>query len=64
MYFMATEAQKRATDKYLKEKMDEIKVRVPKGKKQEIKDFAELKGKSLNGYINRLIDEDMNNNTL
>lgn len=42
-------------------KMDEIKIRVPKGKKDKIKAHAESKGESVNGYINRLIDEDMEN---
>lgn len=52
-----SEARKRANEKYVKNNYDEIKVRVPKGKKQVIKDFAESKGKSLNGFINEAIDE-------
>ena len=41
------------------EKFDEIKIRVPQGEKAKIKAFAESKGESMNGYIIRLIDEDM-----
>lgn len=55
-----SKAQQKAVKKYMKANYDEIKVRVPKGKKQEIKDFAESKGKSVNGFINESIDEKMN----
>lgn len=46
-------------DKYLKEKVDEFKIRVPKGKKALIQEFAKSKGKSLNGFVVDLIDEAM-----
>lgn len=52
-----SEARKRATDKYLREKVDEIKVRVPKGRKAELQAHAEQRGESLNGFIGRAIDE-------
>ena len=55
----ASEAQKRATVNYLKTQ-DEIKIRVPKGKKEVIKSHAENHGQSLNGFINEAIDEKMN----
>jgi len=51
-----SEAQKRATAKYMKENLDEIKLRVPKGRKDEIKAHAEQRGESLNGFISRAID--------
>lgn len=54
-----SEAQKKAADKYIKEKTDEIKVRVAKGQRNAIKAHAETKGESLNGFINRAIDETM-----
>ena len=38
---------------------DELKVRVPKGHKDIIKAHAESKGESLNGFVNRAIDETM-----
>lgn len=52
------EAQKRASIKYLSEKTDDIRVRVPKGKKDEYKAQAEARGLSLNAYIIKLIDAD------
>ena len=57
------EARKRANDKYLKEKVEEFKVRVPKGKKDEIKAHAEAQGESTNAFINRAIDETMERDT-
>lgn len=54
-----SKAQQKAVSKYMKENYDELKVRVPKGQKEAIKAHAETKGESVNGYINRLIDEDM-----
>ena len=50
-----TEAQKKSADKYLKEKVEDIRIRVPKGEKQLIKDYAEKQGKSLNKFIVDLI---------
>lgn len=38
---------------------DRINLTVPKGKKDEIKAHAESHGESVNGYIWRLIKEDM-----
>lgn len=53
-----SEKQKGYAKKYL-EKFDEIKLRIPKGKKDKIKAHALSKGESVNSYINRLIEEDM-----
>lgn len=53
-----SEAQKKATTKYL-EKLDEIRIRMPKGKKETIKAHADSKGQSVNGFINEAIDEKM-----
>lgn len=47
-------------DKYLKEKVDEFKIRVPKGQKAIIQEFAKAKGMSLNAYVLSLINTDMN----
>lgn len=52
-----SKAQQRAVNKYMKENYDEIKVRVEKGKKEIIKTHAEAQGESVNGFINRAIDE-------
>lgn len=38
---------------------DRINLTVPKGKRDEIKAHAEALGESVNGYIWRLIQEDM-----
>lgn len=53
----ASKAQQRAVNKYMKENYDEIKVRTDKGKKEKIKAHAESRGESVNGFINRAIDE-------
>lgn len=53
-----SEAQKRATMKYIKANLEEIKIRVPKGKKEEYKAKAESAGKSLTQYIIDLVEED------
>lgn len=38
-------------------KMDRLLIRMPKGQKDTIKEYAEKNGKSVNGFINRLIAE-------
>ena len=55
---MATKAHLEGNKKYL-EKLDEIKVRMKKGKKAIIKAHAKKQGESVNGFINRAIDETM-----
>lgn len=51
------EVQKRAVAKYNAKTYDEIKTRVPKGKKADLQAHAAAKGESLNGFVNRAIDE-------
>lgn len=46
-----TEAQKRATMKYLSEKTDSIQIRTPKGTKNRWRAAATARGKSLNQFI-------------
>ena len=53
-----SEAQKKASIKYL-EKLDEIRIRMPKGQKDIIKAHAEAHSESVNGFINRAIEETM-----
>mgnify|MGYP001535010346 CR=1 FL=1 len=53
-----SDARKRANDKYLGNQ-DEIKVRVPKGRKAEIQTAADGIGESLNKFIATAIDERM-----
>lgn len=45
-----------SADTYNREKYEDLRVRVPKGRKQEIKAHAEAHGESVNGFINRAID--------
>ena len=52
----ASKPQQKAVAKYMKENYDEIKVRVPKGRKAELQAHAEQRGESLNGFIGRAID--------
>ena len=54
-----TQAQNRATQKYIKENLEQISIRVPKGKRQIYKDFAESRGQSLAGLIMGLIESEM-----
>lgn len=54
-----SEAQKRASIKYMKEKQDEIKFRVPIGEKEKIRAHAQSKGLALTAYIKDLIKKDM-----
>lgn len=54
-----TEARRRANEKYNAKAYEEIKVRVYTGKKSKVKAHAEQHGESLNGFINRAIDETM-----
>ena len=45
-----------AKDRYNAKAYDEIKIRVPKGRKAEIQAHAEIRGESTNGFITRAID--------
>ena len=54
-----TEAKKRATAKWHKEKVEEIKFRVPMGKKEVIKAHAERCGESVNAFLLRAAEETM-----
>ena len=55
----ASKAQQKAVSKYMKENYDVYQIRMPKGKKDSIKPHAEARGESVNGFINRAIDETM-----
>ena len=55
-----SEAQKKATAKYEQQKYDKVLLRLlEKGKKDKIKAHADKQGESLNGFINRAIDDTM-----
>ena len=46
-----TEAQKRSTNKYIREKLDAILIRYPKGTKEKIQQLSMLSGESMAGYV-------------
>ncbi len=54
-----SEARKKANEKYNAKAYDQIKTLVKKGQREQIKAYAEKRGMSLNGYINKLIADDM-----
>lgn len=57
---MATsKAQQKAVNKYMAANYDRINLTVDKGRKDIIKAHAESKGESVNGFINRAINEVM-----
>lgn len=47
-------------DKYNAKAYDDIRLRVPKGQKERIQAYAEQNGESLNGFLNRLIEQELN----
>jgi predicted DNA binding CopG/RHH family protein len=59
MKLATTDAQKKATIKYMAENLEEIRFRVPIGDKEKIRAFAQTKGMSLTAYIKSLIEKDM-----
>lgn len=56
-YRGSSEAQRRAVAKYQSEKVEEFKIRVPKGRKDYYKQQAELRGMSLNAFCIRAMDQ-------
>ena len=62
-YSGQTEARRRASAKYLKEAVEDVRIRVPKGQKAVIKAHAESQGESMNAFVVRAIDEAMERDT-
>ena len=54
-----TEAQARSAKKYLKETVEDVRIRVPKGQKAVIKAHADKNGESMNQFVIRAINETM-----
>ena len=52
-------ASTRAQNKYIAKAYDRINLTVPKGKKETIQAHAAAQGESVNGFINRAIDHEM-----
>lgn len=58
-YTGQTDARRKASAKYLKETVEDVRIRVPKGQKTVIKEHAEKQGESMNAFVIRAIDETM-----
>lgn len=54
-----SKAQQEAVARYNAKSYDRIELKVKKGNKDIIKAHAESNGESLNGFVNRAIDETM-----
>ena len=52
-----TSSATRAKNKYRDKMYDQINIVVPKGKKNTLQAHAADRGESLNGFVNRAIDE-------
>lgn len=52
-------ASTKAKNKYNAANYERITLMVPKGKKEIIRAFAERRGESVNGFVNKAIDEAM-----
>ena len=55
----ASKAHMKATNKWMAKAYDRVNLTMPKGKKEIIQAHAEAIGTSVNGFINRAIDETM-----
>ena len=55
----ASKAQQKAVNKYMAANYDRINLTVAKGRKDTIKAHAEAHSESVNGFINRAIDSQM-----
>ena len=58
-YMPISKAQQRAQNKWIAKAYDRINLTVPKGKKETIQAYAAAQGESVNGFINRAIDHEM-----
>lgn len=54
-----TKAQQKATNKYIAGNYDRVNLTLPKGQKDIIKAHAESRGESVNAFIGRAIDNQM-----
>lgn len=56
---MYNDVSKKATMKYIKENLEEVRFRVRKGEKERYKAHAEQRGKSLTALIIDLLEQDI-----
>ena len=54
-----SESQKKAVKKYNEKAYDEIKLRVKKGNKEIIQNYASSNNETVNGMINRLLENEI-----
>lgn len=59
-----TEAQKKATIKYLSEKTDDIRIRLPKGTKERWKAAADVCGISMTRFVQEAVEAAIAEKTL
>ena len=52
-----TKAQQKAVNRYMKNNYDRVNLTLTKGKKEALQAHAASKGESLNGFVNRAINE-------
>lgn len=58
-YMSYSEAHKKAVKKYNEKAYEEIKVRVKKGTKEIIQEYASLNNETVNGMVNRLLEKEI-----
>lgn len=56
------DSQRRAVARYNRENYDIISLRVPKGQRDVIKEFAKSRGETVNSFLIRIIKEAMEKN--
>ena len=54
-----SKAQQDCVNRYVSKNYDRLNIMVPKGKREQLKNHAENQGESLNGFVNRAINETM-----
>ncbi|MCD7981383.1 MAG: Arc family DNA-binding protein [Clostridiales bacterium] len=59
-----TDARRKASAKYLKESVEDVRIRVPKGQKTVIKEHAEQQGESMNAFVIRAITQTMQQDSI
>jgi len=55
----ASKARVDANRRYNEKAYDRIELKVPKGRKAELQEHAQQHGESLNGFVNRAIDHEV-----
>jgi len=58
-----SDAQRKANDKYIKEKYERLPISYPKEFCERVRTAAQVSGESLAGYIRKAIELRMNNTT-